>query len=65
GELAAEVRARLPETNIVFMSGYPKSALGKDGSIPEGCHFLAKPFTSEQLLAIVQRRSKPKARVAS
>ncbi len=65
GELAAEVRARLPETNIVFMSGYPKSALGKDGSIPEGCRFLAKPFTSEQLLAIVQRRSKPKARVAS
>jgi hypothetical protein len=47
------------------MSGYPQSALGKDGSIPAGSAFLAKPFTSEQLLAIVQGPTKATARVAS
>jgi two-component system cell cycle sensor histidine kinase/response regulator CckA len=47
-ELAARVRARLPETGVVFISGYAPDATWLD-DVP-GAVFLPKPFTPTDLL---------------
>ena len=47
-ELAARVRTRLPETGVVFISGYAPDASWLD-DVP-GAVFLAKPFTPTDLL---------------
>jgi two-component system, cell cycle sensor histidine kinase and response regulator CckA len=47
--LAHKIRARRPATKVVFMSGYA-AQYGRD----IGHAFLAKPFTSKQLLATVR-----------
>jgi two-component system, cell cycle sensor histidine kinase and response regulator CckA len=39
-----EIRSRLPDMPVLFMSGYTEEQLRKDIDIPE-MHFLAKPFS--------------------
>jgi two-component system cell cycle sensor histidine kinase/response regulator CckA len=52
--LLRELRARNPDTKIIFVSGYAEGAFEKN--LPEGEQFafLAKPFTLKQLVAAVK-----------
>jgi len=46
--LAAQLTAARPTLTVLYTSGYTGQAVGH-GVIPEGCHFIAKPFTREDL----------------
>lgn len=50
--LAQEIRARMPQLKIIFISGYTEERL-KD-TLGEGVYFLPKPFTLKQLAAKVK-----------
>ena len=50
--LLKELRARNPETKIIFVSGYAEEAFEKH--LPAGFAFLPKPFTLKQLVAAVK-----------
>jgi PAS domain S-box-containing protein len=49
-QLAEEIHARRVDLPMVFMSGYTN----RPDSLPGGAFFLAKPFTSAALLAVVE-----------
>jgi len=46
--MVREIRKRLPEMPVLFMSGYAEEQLRKEIDI-EGVHFLPKPFTVQQI----------------
>jgi len=48
-ELAEAVRSLRPDLEILFMSGYPESAIGRHGVLEDHVHFLPKPFELHQL----------------
>jgi CheY-like chemotaxis protein len=48
-KLAEEASARRPGLKIVFTTGFTKNAVVHNGVVDPGVHFLAKPFTLEQL----------------
>ena len=48
-ELAAELASYIPETPVLFISGYTGGALVEHGVIDEGMAFLQKPFSGERL----------------
>lgn len=52
-ELAKELSERFPSTPVLFMSGYASGAM-RDGNLPEGAAFLAKPFTIDDLESCVR-----------
>lgn len=52
-ELERRLSASHPEAHFLFMSGYPRGAIGSN--LP----FLEKPFTSESLLAALSRIARP------
>jgi CheY-like chemotaxis protein/signal transduction histidine kinase len=58
GELARRVREEWPETRVLYISGYTSDAelAGQiaEGTLPERTRFLAKPFTTAQLLSEVR-----------
>jgi signal transduction histidine kinase/ActR/RegA family two-component response regulator len=54
-ELARQIRAVRPDIKVLYMSGYPPRAAGRDEGLEEGAPFLQKPFTSEDLLWSVRR----------
>jgi CheY-like chemotaxis protein len=43
-----------PGLRVLFMSGYARDILSPQGSLDEGLHFLAKPFTAAALAAKVR-----------
>ena len=47
-ELADKLGQTRGDMRILFMSGYSDSEIFRDG-LPEGAHFLAKPFTIQAL----------------
>jgi two-component system, cell cycle sensor histidine kinase and response regulator CckA len=47
--LAEELLRRRPLLSVVYMSGYTGQAMGEDGVLDAGSHFLPKPFTREAL----------------
>jgi YesN/AraC family two-component response regulator len=47
--LALELKKARPALEILYMSGYTDSALGKRGVLDRGMHFLAKPFVAVDL----------------
>lgn len=47
--LALELKKTRPALEILYMSGYTDSALGKRGVLDRGMHFLAKPFVAVDL----------------
>lgn len=49
GEVAARIRAILPGTKVLFVSGYPEDAIGGKRLIDDGAPFLGKPFTPNEL----------------
>ncbi|MER9404529.1 CHASE3 domain-containing protein [Mesorhizobium caraganae] len=50
-KLAEEALARLPQLKVVFTTGFTKNAVVHNGVLDHDVHFLAKPFTIEQLAA--------------
>ena len=53
-DLVKAVQATWPHVKVLFMSGYTKDAIGRQGVIEPGVHFLQKPFTSEALLGSIR-----------
>ncbi len=54
-ELGVELRRQRPTTRLLYLSGYPRVATVKPGSVELGAEFLGKPFTSSALLESVRR----------
>lgn len=52
--LARTLAERSPELRVLYLSGYPGEVLGKHGLQERDRGFLAKPFTSEQLVDAVR-----------
>jgi PAS domain S-box-containing protein len=52
--VAVLARRRQPELPVIFMSGYTQESDVFDGSGAEDTEFLSKPFTADELLALVQ-----------
>jgi len=48
-EAARRLLEARPDLRILFTSGYPDEALGREGTLEGGFPFLAKPFTHEAL----------------
>ena len=51
--MAREIRARLPELPLLFMSGYAEETLRREIGIPD-IHFLPKPFSVQQIVGAVE-----------
>lgn len=54
-DLVRLIRERWDEPNILFMSAYPAEVLAREGVKDLRVHFLAKPFTRDELLAATRR----------
>jgi PAS domain S-box-containing protein len=54
-EVAEKMRAISPELKVLFISGYTDNVIGGHKILEEGADFLAKPYSSEQLLTRVRR----------
>ncbi|UVK41799.1 CHASE3 domain-containing protein [Mesorhizobium sp. AR07] len=50
-KLAEEAAARMPRLKVIFTTGFTKNAVVHNGVLDHDVHFLAKPFTIEQLAA--------------
>jgi DNA-binding NtrC family response regulator len=53
--LIGHARARQPDLPILVMSGYPTPETIASGHRMGATHFIAKPFTPEELVAAVRR----------
>jgi DNA-binding NtrC family response regulator len=53
-DLADKLRDIHPRLNVLYMSGYTNSVLSERSNLPEGMHFIQKPFSIEALLAQVR-----------
>jgi FixJ family two-component response regulator len=47
--LATHLQALRPDLKCLFMSGYTAEMLVSDNVLPEGVHFIPKPFTTREL----------------
>ncbi|MER8675586.1 CHASE3 domain-containing protein [Mesorhizobium sp. M1153] len=50
-KLAEEALARIPKLKVIFTTGFTRNAVVHNGVLDHDVHFLAKPFTIEQLAA--------------
>jgi signal transduction histidine kinase/ActR/RegA family two-component response regulator len=50
-KLAEEATARMPGLKVIFTTGFTKNAVVHNGVLDHDVHFLAKPFTIDQLAA--------------
>ncbi|ESZ67620.1 histidine kinase [Mesorhizobium sp. L103C119B0] len=50
-KLAEEALARMPKLKVIFTTGFTRNAVFHNGVLDHDVHFLAKPFTIEQLAA--------------
>jgi signal transduction histidine kinase/ActR/RegA family two-component response regulator len=50
-KLAEEAVVRMPQLKVIFTTGFTKNAVVHNGVLDHDVHFLAKPFTIEQLAA--------------
>ena len=48
-ELAIEVEKIMPDTQILFTSGYTEDHIADSGSLEKGINFLQKPYTMQAL----------------
>jgi PAS domain S-box-containing protein len=62
--LAERARAMRPELEVVYTSGYSDDVISARGPFEPGTSFLAKPFTSEALLATIREALDKKERLA-
>jgi PAS domain S-box-containing protein len=54
-ELAREARARKPGLKVLYMSGYPRDAVFRDGALDADTHLLSKPFPKAELAHMVRK----------
>jgi CheY-like chemotaxis protein len=52
--LAERALARLPKLKVLYTTGYTRNAVVHNGVLDPGTHFLAKPFSIEELAAKVR-----------
>jgi CheY-like chemotaxis protein len=52
--LAERVEERIPDINVIFMSGYPADVISKRGIMERDVGYLSKPFSPESLAAKVR-----------
>ena len=50
-QLAEEAKKRMASLKVVFMTGFTRNAVVHNGVLDHDVHFIAKPFTLEQLAA--------------
>jgi len=50
-QLSEQARNRMPSLKVVFMTGFTRNAVVHNGVLDHDVHFIAKPFTLEQLAA--------------
>ncbi|MGO9423157.1 PAS domain S-box protein [Roseiarcus sp.] len=55
-ELAEEAVRRRPGLRVLYMTGYSRDALSRNGRLNPGVHLLSKPFSLEELAAKVRSR---------
>lgn len=55
GELSVCLACLYPETRLLFMSGYREDMLRRQGLVPSGGAFVAKPFEADALAASVRK----------
>ncbi len=53
-DLAIELKSQRPESQVLYISGYPDDVLGQHGVLTAGLAFLQKPFSPEELAAKVR-----------
>ncbi len=53
-EVAKQVAKIQPALRVLFMSGYARDSMGRHAALDDGTRLLAKPFTSDALLARVR-----------
>jgi len=53
-QLVDHLAPQVPQLKVVYMSGYTDNAIVHQGVLDPGTHFIAKPFTREELLARVR-----------
>jgi hypothetical protein len=53
-EVAERVAAVRPGIRVLFMSGYAHSVLTEQGTLAEGVHLVQKPFSEQELMAVVR-----------
>jgi CheY-like chemotaxis protein len=53
-QLAEQLRARMPDLPVLFMSGFTGDVLGERGVVDPGVELLTKPFLPEELLERVR-----------
>jgi CheY-like chemotaxis protein len=53
-ELAQRIKDRRPALKVLFASGYADDRRGQGHDVPQAAHFLAKPFSTDSLLAKVR-----------
>ena len=49
--LAEEAKARRPDIQVLYMSGYTEDAIVHHGRLDHGVHFIQKPFRKQDLAA--------------
>ena len=54
-EMAQQLKTLLPDTPVLYMSGYTDDQISKDDFVSEGLHFIQKPFTPTSLAQKVQK----------
>ncbi len=54
-ELANRLQATQPRLKCLFVSGYTADVIARHGVLDEGLHFLAKPFTAQDLALKVRQ----------
>ena len=55
-ELADEAVKRRPDLKVLFMTGYSRDAIIRNGRLDPGVHVLSKPFSVEELAEKVRER---------
>jgi CheY-like chemotaxis protein len=53
-ELAEQLRKSRPGLKVIVSSGYSAELLERTGQVPEGIHFLPKPYDPETLVRVVR-----------
>jgi FixJ family two-component response regulator len=53
-ELVNRIRARWPETPVLFMSGYTDDEIVRRGVVKEGAPFIQKPFLGSELMQAIR-----------
>jgi PAS domain S-box-containing protein len=48
-ELSEHLETTRPEMRVLYMSGYPDNTIVHQGTMDPGIHFIAKPFSAEEL----------------